>query len=202
MPKTVVKVGPQDHGRRMSLEDFDHAEVQEGYLYELGRGVIVVSDVPGPRHLAQVDAVRMQLFAYRLTHPGRIRYIAAGNECKILLPSFESERHPDLSVYKTPYPADEVWTTWVPEIVVEVVSPGAEAQRRDYVEKREEYLEFGVKEYWIFDAEREEMLVLRRSGNQWTQRTIRPGKIYRTRLLPGLDFDCAVVFAAARQTED
>ena len=38
MLKAAIKVGPADHGRRMSLADFDHAEVQEGYLYELGRG--------------------------------------------------------------------------------------------------------------------------------------------------------------------
>jgi hypothetical protein len=58
MPKTAIKIGPHDRGRRMSLEDFDHAEGQEGYLYELSRGVITVMDVPNPRHLAQVNAIR------------------------------------------------------------------------------------------------------------------------------------------------
>ena len=29
---------PADHGRRMSLEDFEQAKVQEGYLYELAGG--------------------------------------------------------------------------------------------------------------------------------------------------------------------
>lgn len=38
MLKAAIKVGPADHGRQMSLADFDHAEVQEGYFYELGRG--------------------------------------------------------------------------------------------------------------------------------------------------------------------
>ena len=48
MSTQTIKIGPADHGRRMSLADFEHAEVQEGLLYELGRGVIIVSDVPGP----------------------------------------------------------------------------------------------------------------------------------------------------------
>ena len=61
MSRAIVKVGPADHGKRMSLDDFDKAEVQEGYLYELNRGVIVVSDVPRPRHLAMVNAARRQL---------------------------------------------------------------------------------------------------------------------------------------------
>ena len=30
MGKTVVKIGPADHGRRMTLEEFDEAEGHEG----------------------------------------------------------------------------------------------------------------------------------------------------------------------------
>ncbi|HKA53672.1 MAG TPA: hypothetical protein VKJ47_08415 [Candidatus Binatia bacterium] len=33
--KTATKVTPADHGRRMSLADFEFAEVQEGYVYGL-----------------------------------------------------------------------------------------------------------------------------------------------------------------------
>lgn len=195
MPKTAIKIGPHDHGRRMSLEEFDHAEVQEGYLYELGRGVIIVSDVPKPKHLAQVCAIQQQLFAYGMVYPGRSYAITSGSHCKLLVGGLESERHPDLAIYKTPPPADDSWSTWIPKIVIEVVSPGSE--RRDYEEKREEYLLFGVKEYWVFDADRQEMLVLRRTNGQWDERTIRPPKVYRTRFLPGLEFSCALVFQAA-----
>src|SRR5437870_5220143 len=181
MPKTAIKVGPQDHGRRMSLEDFDHAEVEPGHLYELGRGVIIVSDVPGERHLAQVDVIREQFYIYRAGHPGRIHRIAGGSDSKLLLPPMESERHPDIAIYKRP-PArrENLWATWVPEIVIEVISPGSEL--RDYEEKREEYLLFGVTEYWIFDADRREMLVLRRTRGQWAERVVRPPTVYRTRL--------------------
>jgi Uma2 family endonuclease len=197
MSKTTITVGPLDHGRRMSLEDFDKAEGQEGHLYELSRGVILVSDVPGPEHFAQVNAIRRQLVAYDLTHPGRIYGIAGGGECKILLAQLDSERHPDLAIYKTspPEDRDELWSTWIPEIVVEVVSPSS--RDRDYVEKREEYFAFGVMEYWIFDAERGELLVLRRVGGRWVERTVRPPDEYRTRLLPGFALATGPVFQAA-----
>jgi Uma2 family endonuclease len=33
MSKTITKVGPADHGRRMSLGEFEHAEVEQGYHY-------------------------------------------------------------------------------------------------------------------------------------------------------------------------
>jgi hypothetical protein len=44
---------------------------------------------------------------------------------------------------------------------------------------------------------RQEPLVLRRSRGLWVGRVVRPGEVYRTRLLPGFELDCATVFAAA-----
>jgi Uma2 family endonuclease len=195
VPQTRIKVGPADHGRRMSWDEFDLAEVQEGYHYELSRGVLTVSDVPGRRHVAQMIVLRRQLDAYDLTHPGRIHGILSGSDCKILVPDLDSERHPDVAVYKTPLPAGDLWTNWVPELVIEVVSPGSE--HRDYEEKPQEYLHFGVKEYWVVDADRREVLGLRRWGGRWRERIVRPPEIYRTRLLPGFEFDCSRVFDAA-----
>ncbi len=94
MSRTLTKIGPEDHGRRMSLDEFDQAEGREGYLYELSRGVITVTDVPAPRHLAQVNALKRQIHAYDLAHPDRIHTIASGSECKILLAALESEPPP------------------------------------------------------------------------------------------------------------
>ena len=196
MPKTAIKIGLKDHGRRMSLEDFDLAEVQEGYIYELGRGVIVVSDVPKRRHLVQVGSARSQFETYKIIHPGRIDTIAGSGECKLLIPPYESERHPDVAVYLlAPTDDENLWATWIPDLAIEVVSPGSE--QRDYEEKPQEYLRFGVREYWILDADKEEMLVHTRSGNKWEKRVIRSGEMYRPRWLPGFEFDCGLVFAAA-----
>src|SRR5689334_2373663 len=141
MPKAATKIGPADNGRPMSLEEFAPAEGQEGYRYELGRGVVVVSDIPNPAHLALLFAIRLQLIGYQFAHPGKVYGVAGGGECKVLVRQFESERHPDLAVFKTPPPSagSEVWETWLPELAIEIVSPGSE--RRDYEEKREEYLE-------------------------------------------------------------
>jgi Uma2 family endonuclease len=201
MGKTLVVVGPQDHGRRMSLEEFDHAEVREGHLYELGRGRIVVSDVPGKKHLKQWKVIRDAFSRYDFQHPGRIHAVAGGAEAKILVAGFESERHPDVSIYLTPAPdGDDIWSTWVPEIVVEIVSRGSE--RRDYDEKPDEYLAFGVKEYWIVDAAKEQMRVFRRVAGRWVTRVVEGDQTYKTRMLRGLELDLAAVFAAAREAAD
>ncbi len=204
MPKILVKkLGPADHGKRMSLEDFDKAEAREGYAFELNRGVIVVSDVPKRKRLVQIKCVRKQLAAYELRCAGVIDTIAGVGECKLLIPEFQSERHPDLCIYKTScldHSEETLWLTWIPDVAIEVVSPGSE--KRNYEEKRAEYLAVGVKEYWIIDAEREEELVLRRQGNRWRPRTIHASETYTTRLLPGFELDVAAIFEAADQVSE
>ena len=71
-PRKAVSVGPEDHGRRMSLDDFDRAVAREGFVYELNKGVIEVSNVPQPKHGQQLRALRNQLGTYDDTHPGVI----------------------------------------------------------------------------------------------------------------------------------
>lgn len=196
MTRAAVKIGPGDHGRRMSLDDFESAQGQGGHVYELSRGTVIVVDVPSPRHFRQVNAIRKQFAAYDLAHPGRIYAVASGGECKILVSDLDSERHPDLAVYMSPPPDDEdAWSTWIPQIVIEVVSPGSE--QRDYVEKRDEYLRFGVVEYWIVDDQQGHVLVLRRSRGKWVEKSLQPPASYSTRLLPGFTLDCKAIFDAA-----
>lgn len=199
MSTATIVIGPEHHGQRMSLEDFSEAEGREGHLYELGRGIVTVTDVPNRPHLRQVNAIRNQLGAYVAANPGVIDSICSGNECKIPVVGTESERHPDVAVYKsTPPHIDDsrLWSVWVPELVVEVVSPGS--GDRDYNQKPEEYLQFGVHEYWIVDESKQLMTVHQRSAGQWAIRTVTPGDKCATDLLPGFEFDLQRVFDAVR----
>jgi Uma2 family endonuclease len=182
-----IIVGPADNGRRMTLDEFDTAEGVEGRLYELSRGEVVVTDVPNPRHGRVVGLLRQQLAAYRVVRPDVIYEVFSGSECKLLVEPTQSERHPDIAIYKTPPPAEDstVWSIWVPEIVVEVVSPGAD--QRDYVEKAEDYLHFGVNEYWIVDAARGTITIHRRSRGRWQKRELGKADRYTTHLLPAFE---------------
>ena len=190
MSRIATIVGPEDHGRPMSLAEFDHVEVRAGYLYELSRGVITVSDVPKKKHMKQANFVRRKLDAFLDAHPGVANIVNTGTDCKILAEGFDSERHPDLAVYKTEAPdTDDIWSVWVPEIVIEVVSPGSE--KRDYEEKPPEYLAFGVAEYWIFDEPAQKVTVMRRVGGVWKTRVLSPADKLTTILLPGFELDIA-----------
>ena len=195
MTLTTTRIGPLDHGRQMTLDDFDEAEVVEGIHVELGRGVIIVSEVPLPWHFRIINLLRRQFTAFDLQHPGRIWGIAGGGECKLPVAQYDSERHPDLAVYLTEPPyqdSNAVWSEWIPELVVEVVSSGSEV--RDYTEKRDEYLAFGVREYWIVHPARKEILVLRRMSGLWAEQTLTISDTYSLKMLPGFDLSVAAIF--------
>lgn len=189
-------VGPEDHGRPMPLDQFDRAVGREGHVYELNKGVVDVTEVPHPRHLAQVQEIREQFSAYRLEHPGVIHTVAGSNDSKILLAHDQSERHPDITVYLTPPPdVADVWSRWVPAIVVEVVSKSS--TKRDYRDKPAEYLDFGIDEYWIVDSIKQQMTALIRWRGQWKPKIVRPAQKYQTPHLPSFSLDLKRVLVAA-----
>src|SRR5947209_4426809 len=193
--QSKLRIGPADHGRRMSLKRFEPAAVEETHVYELARGIIVVSEVPAFAHLRQVSAIRRPLMLYQAAYPETIYEILGTMECKLLVWEFESERHPDLAIHLNPPPVRKgrrMWSRWIPGLVVEVVSRSS--VDRDYIEKREEYWSLGVKEYWIVDAERGQVIVLRRGRNQWIQKVLKRGDALESKLLPGFRLGCADVF--------
>jgi hypothetical protein len=197
-PTARSKIGPHHHGRKMSLKKFEFAEVEDGYFVELARGYVVVSEVANYFHFMQIMAIKSLVWAYYNAHPGVIHGIAGTMESKLLIPDWESERHPDIAVYLTAPKGRKdstMWRRWIPELVIEVVSEGS--RDRDYTEKRDEYWTLGVKEYWIVDAKLRQVLVLRRGRSQWTEKTLGPKDACETKLLPGFTLPVQAVFDAA-----
>ena len=185
-PKPRPIVGPERHGLAMDFEEFTRADFHDGWLYELARGIVIVTQVPDPEHGDVVDRITELFVVYRILNREVIKYRAGSGECRLRLPGMKSDRHPDQAIYLNPRPkGPNVWTRWVPSIVVEIVSESGED--RDYVDKREEYLLIGVLEYWILDPARRRMLVLLRMGGTWEERLHAEGGIHRTELLPGLE---------------
>lgn len=82
----------------------------------------------------------------------------------------------------------------VPTIVVEFVARSHRDRHREYVEKRVEYADMGVKEYWVVDRYDRKMSVYRLEGSA---ETFLPDAIYRTPLMPGFELPLSELFAAA-----
>lgn len=78
-----------------------------------------------------------------------------------------------------------------PELVVEVLSLGAENERRDRETKLKLYSERGVQEYWIINWRSSQLEVYRRQNVLLALVcTLLPGDTLTSPLLPG--FDCAI----------
>ena len=81
------------------------------------------------------------------------------------------------------------------DLVAEVVSP--DDPDRDLVEKRIDYAEAGIPEYWIVDPRNETITVLALEGNVYVEHGIHArGGAARSRLLEGFATDVAAVFDA------
>jgi Uma2 family endonuclease len=135
-------------------------------------------------------------------NPGVVDEVIGTMECKVLVPDLDSERHPDIAVYLNPPKGKKdrtMWRTWIPELVIEVVSDGS--RDRDYTEKRDEYWTLGVKEYWIVDAKLQKVLVLRRGRSRWTEKTLGAANACETKQLPGFKLPCKTVFEVAGEED-
>jgi len=142
MATVNLRIVPADNGRRMTLEEFREAEEQPGHLYELARGVLDVTKVPGDDQGQIVDNLHEAISDYNRKHPGLIRRIGHGSDIRLIIPELESDRHPDLAVVFRNF-TRMYRDRQRPDLVVEIVSHGRRAKQRDYEEKREEYLEWG-----------------------------------------------------------
>jgi Uma2 family endonuclease len=81
------------------------------------------------------------------------------------------------------------------DLVIEVVSPGGEI--RDYYDKRSDYADARIPEYWIVDSAKKELLVMRLAGDEYAVHGImRPGQIAESAILDGFTLDVRSCFAA------
>jgi Uma2 family endonuclease len=198
-----VEIGPSDHGRPMSLKAFEFAKTVGGYHFELSRGFVTVSEVANFFHACVVTLIRNFFVVHQVVNPDIIYMILTGMDGKVLIPEWESERHPDIAVYLTKPKGKKdrtMWRTWIPELAVEVVSE--RSTDRDYVEKRQEYWTLGVKEYWIVDVKRQQVVVLRRGKQDWIETRLGPDDICTTKLLPGFKLECKPVFAVGVEEDE
>ena len=86
---------------------------------------------------------------------------------------------------------DQVWGA--PDLVVEVLSPGSET--RDRREKFGWYRQYGVREYWLVDPEREQVVVADFTGASPVQRVAGSMDLVRSSVFPSLDLRASALFA-------
>jgi Uma2 family endonuclease len=187
MATTRIQIGPADHGRKMTIDEFRDAEEVEGYRYELARGVLEVIDIPKTPHRRVVSNLFVLAADYKREHPGVIDYFGGGTEVRVWVAGMDLARHPDFGVVFVGAPLDAEGDLQS-YLVAEVVS--ASSKKRDYREKREDYRIYGLREYWIVDPLLRQLTRLTRQGEganaEWAERVLKDGEIIESPLLPGL----------------
>lgn len=194
---TTLKIGPADHGRRLTLDEYESSEFEGEGLYELSRGVLEVVQVPDEYPHGMIVCFLNRLIGrYDDAHPGFIHRWGGGSDFRLYLPTMLSDRHPDLAVALTATPPNPRGHR-PPSLAMEVVSEGCGARERDYVLKREEYLAYGLSEYWVVDPSGRKVTALLRDGAQWVERVFQGEQAAEGLVLPGFLVSLAGLWAAA-----
>jgi len=80
--------------------------------------------------------------------------------------------------------------TNAPILVVEIVSPGKANRERDYIEKRREYEEIGIPEYWIVDPDGQQIVLLSLEGKTYREEVYTGDRPLVSLTFPGLTLTC------------
>jgi Uma2 family endonuclease len=188
-------LGPELAGIFLTPAEFDAvAEADQDYRYELINGRLIVTPPRAEAERGPNEELGFLLRLYRQQHP-------QGSALDDTLPEHtvvtgSNRRRADRVIWtgmgRHPDPRSDL-----PTIVVEWVSESKRDWQRDYQEKRQEYRDIGIREYWIFDRFRRTLTVYRGPGEAPEEVIVPEGQTYRTPLLPGLELPLAQLLAVA-----
>jgi Uma2 family endonuclease len=83
-----------------------------------------------------------------------------------------------------------------------VVSEGKDSWKRDYVEKRREYAEAGIAEYWIVDPQERKVTVLTLEGTEYREHGVYvAGDTATSVLLSGFQVELKDLFARCDEAD-
>jgi Uma2 family endonuclease len=86
------------------------------------------------------------------------------------------------------------------DLAIEIVNGGSKNRRRDLVEKRHDYAQARIPEYWIVDPSKETVTVLCLHGEEYEVRAeLQPGQYLTSALLEGFQVSVDELFAAAKK---
>ena len=140
--------------KRWSLEEV-HSLPDDGNKYELVRGELFVTPPPTDPH--ETIAARLTRVLDPYVESQGLGYVY---HPRAVMRFEGSEVEPDLMVRQPHANADASWDDApIPILVVEILSPGT--RRRDQAQKRSLYMDAGVAEYWMVDAERRTITAVR-----------------------------------------
>ena len=187
----VLHLGPEDHGRLVSPDEFAEAETVAPWKYERENGRLSVMAPDGQGHVESSEPWWKGLFRYFLDHDDVVERVVPAAWLRI---DGGKDRIGDIGVYLVADGPQPPIPDRVPDLMFEVVSPGSEARQRDYIEKRADYERRGVREYVIVDRFAATVTVLTLEAGVYQERVLGRSETYATPLLPGFALALDAVF--------
>jgi Uma2 family endonuclease len=192
-------LGFESAGALITPEEFDAVtEYDPEYRYELVHGVLVVTPIPLAEVTDPNEELGCLLRNYREEHPeGRIldstlpqQYVRTATDRRL------ADRLIWTGLGRMPDRRRDL-----PSVAVEFVSAGRRNRRRDYEDKRREYMEAGIREYWIIDRFERTLTVVTQTPTGQQERILRENETYSTPLLPGFQLPLQRLLDLANQWE-
>jgi Uma2 family endonuclease len=187
-----LKLGPADHGRPLTLDDYESADYEPGFKYEIIDGRLYVSPIPNPPENILETWLFRALLSYSHDRPDVINYLSTKSRVFIARRKKATVPEPDIAAYSD-YPLGKPfreirWQDVTPLLVAEVLVDGS--PEKDLERNLDLYFDQpSVREYWVLDGrdEPEEPTLIqhRRYGSRWVVREYPYGTVFATKLLPG-----------------
>src|SRR5262245_21075691 len=124
---------------------------EDGRRYELIEGELLVSRSPSLLHQRVSMNLAFAIKGYLLRNPVGEVWATPGvifSDVAAVIPDIAF-----VSEHRTKEIASGDRITGAPDLIIEIVSPSGENDRRDRVAKRQLYGKYGVREYWLVDPQ-------------------------------------------------
>jgi Uma2 family endonuclease len=153
---------------------------QTNQLVEFTDGYVEVLPMPTDQHQVIVRFLFLALFQFLQPLGGEVLF--APLRVRIRADKF---REPDILLVRDPADPRRQNRYWLgADLVAEVVSP--DNPERDTVDKRADYAEAGIPEYWIVNPEQRTVTVLTLASDDYAEHGVfRPGETATSALLAG-----------------
>ena len=191
MEKEVLQLEPHSNGLLLSPWEFDAAEFEPGWRYELVNGVLIVNPPPSLKERDPNEELGRWLRNYQQSHPQGTSLDFTVSEQTVHIGPHR--RRVDRAIWaglgRLPHENE------TPTITVEFVSKGRRSRQRDYKIKRDEYHSAGVREYWIIDRFERILTVNAFTRGTMATTVVLEQQTYTTPLLPGFELPLASLLA-------
>lgn len=154
--------------RFSTFEEYLSYDDKTDKLYELFNGELIELPPESGENIGILGFVYLQLAPLM----GHIR-VRWGLELEVR--GEPKNRYPDLTIIREEHiqqlqPRNTIRLSMEPPLlVIEAVSPGQSNLRRDYIDKRQQYQDRGIPEYWLIDPYQATVTVLELVGGTYRE---------------------------------